>query len=145
MSDMKLDEDDIRDLFAVTPVYQDAPAFEARVMRGLRLKLWLRQGFVALAGVVGGLYALAQFVRVPHWSFGEKVLSSGRMARVETDQTFRAGVEFFDNIGKNAVNLFYSSVHYLGIMQSPVFFWVSFSLCLACLALYYAYSQEEAI
>lgn len=145
MSDMKLDEDDIRDLFAVTHTYKDAPAFEARVMRGLRLKLWLRQGFVALAGVVGGLYALAQFVRVPNWSFGEKVLSSGRMARVETDQTFRAGVEFFDNIGKNAVNLFYSSVHYLGIMQTPVFFWVSFSLCLACLALYYAYSQEEAI
>jgi hypothetical protein len=145
MSDMKIDEDDIRDLFAVTPVYKDAPAFEARVMRGLRLKLWLRQGFVALAGVVGGLYALAQFVRVPNWSFGERVLSSGRMARVETDQTFRAGVEFFDNIGKNAVNLFYSSVHYLGIMQTPVFFWVSFSLCLACLALYYAYSQEEAI
>ena len=145
MSDMKIAEDDIRDLFAVTPVYKDAPAFEARVMRGLRLKLWLRQGFVALAGVVGGLYALAQFVRVPNWSFGERVLSSGRMARVETDQTFRAGVEFFDNIGKNAVNLFYSSVHYLGIMQTPVFFWVSFSLCLACLALYYAYSQEEAI
>ena len=145
MSDMKLEDDDIRDLFAATPVYEDAPAFEARVMRGLRLKLWLRQGFVALAGVVGGLYALAQFVRVPNWSFGEKVLSGSRMARVETDQTFRAGVEFFDVIGKNAVNLFYSSVHYLGIMQTPIFFWVSFSLCLVCLALYYAYSQEETI
>jgi hypothetical protein len=129
MSDMKLEDDDIRDLFAAAPVYEDAPAFEARVMRGLRLKLWLRQGFVALAGVVGGLYALAQFVRVPNWFFGEKVLS----------------VEFFDVIGKNAVNLFYSSVHYLGIMQTPIFFWVSFSLCLACLALYYAYSQEETI
>ncbi|MGN6210837.1 hypothetical protein [Asticcacaulis sp.] len=145
MSDMKLDEGDIRDLFAATPIYEDAAAFEARVMRGLRLKLWLRQGFVALAGVVGGLYALAQFVRVPNWSFGEKVLSGSRMARVETDQTFRAGVEFFDVIGKNAVNLFYSSLHYLGIMQTPIFFWVSFSLCFACLALYYAYSQEETI
>jgi hypothetical protein len=67
------------------------------------------------------------------------------LARVETDQTFRAGVEFFDVLGKNAVNLFYSSMHYLGIMQTPIFFWVSFSLCLACLALYYAYSQEETI
>ena len=47
MSDMKLDEGDIRDLFAATPVYEDARAFEARVMRGLRLKLWLRQGFVS--------------------------------------------------------------------------------------------------
>ena len=145
MSDMKLDEDDIRDLFAVTPVYTDSLGFEARVMRGLRLKLWLRQGFVVLAGLVGGLYALAQFVRVPNWNFGEKVLSTSKIAGVETDQTFRAGIEFFDNIGKNAVNLFYSSLHYLGIMQTPVFFWISFSLCLACLALYYAYSQEEAI
>ena len=145
MSDMKLDEDDIRDLFAATPVYADAPAFEARVMRGLRLKLWLRQGVIALAGLVGGLYALAQFVRVPTWTFSAKVLSSSKMARIETDQTFRAGVEFFDVIGKNAVNLFYSSLHYLGIMQTPIFFWVSFSLCLACLALYYAYSQEETI
>lgn len=145
MSDMKLDDGDIRDLFAATPVYEDAPAFEARVMRGLRLKLWLRQGVIALAGLVGGLYALAQFVRVPNWTFSEKVLSGSKMARVETDQTFRAGVEFFDVIGKNAVNLFYSSMHYLGIMQTPIFFWVSFSLCLACLALYYAYSQEETI
>jgi hypothetical protein len=145
MSDMKLDEDDIRGLFAATPVYKDAEAFKARVTRGLRLKLWLRQGVIVLAGVIGGLYALAQFVRVPNWTFGEKVLSSSKMARVETDQTFRAGVEFFDVIGKNAVNLFYSSLHYLGIMQTPVFFWVSFSLCLACLALYYAYSQEETI
>ena len=145
MSDMRIDDGDIRDLFAATPVYADAPGFEARVMRGLLLKLWLRQGVIALAGLVGGLYALAQFVRVPNWTFGEKVLSGSRMARVETDQTFRAGVEFFDVIGKNAVNLFYSSLHYLGIMQTPVFFWVSFTLCLACLALYYAYSQEEAL
>jgi len=145
MSDMKLDDGDIRDLFAVTPVYNDAPAFEARVMRGLRLKLWLRQGFVVLAGLVGGLYALAQFVRVPNWTFGETVMSGSQAARVETGQTFRAGVEFFDVIGRKAVDLFYSSVHYLGIMQTPIFFWVSFSLCLACLALYYAYSQEETI
>ncbi len=145
MSDMKLDDGDIRDLFAATPVYRDAAAFEARVTRGLRLKLWLRQGVIVLAGVIGGLYALAQFVRVPNWTFGEKVLNNSRMARVETDQTFRAGVALFDDLGKNALNLFYSSLHYLGIMQTPIFFWVSFSLCLACLALYYAYSQEETI
>jgi len=144
MSDMKLDEDDIRDLFAATPVYGDAPVFEARVMRGLRMRLWLRQGVIVLAGVVGGLYALAQFVRVPDWTFGEKGLSS-RITHAETDRTFRAGVAFFDVIGKKAVDLFYSSLHYLGIMQTPIFFWVSFSLCLACLALYYAYSQEETI
>jgi hypothetical protein len=145
MTDTKLDDGDIRDLFAAIPAYEDAPTFEARVMRGLRLKLWLRQGVIALAGIVGGLYALAQFVRVPNLSLGDKVLNNARMVRVETDQSFRVGVEFFDNIGKNAVNLFESSVHYLGIMQTPIFFWVSFSLCLACLALYYVYSQEETI
>jgi hypothetical protein len=145
MSNMKPDDEAIRELFAAMPVYKDAPAFEARVMRGLRLKLWLRQGVIALAGIVGGLYALAQFVRVPSLTFGDKVLSRTQMAKVETDQTFRAGVQFFDGMGKNAVGLFDSSVHYLGIMQTPLFFWVSFSLCLACLALYYAYSQEETI
>jgi hypothetical protein len=131
-------------LFASTPIYDDADAFKSRVTRGLRLKLWLRQGVIALAGIVGGLYALAQFVRVPSLGFGGKALGT-QMAHVETGETFRAGVEFFDVIGKNAMNLFDSSVRYLGLMQTPLFFWVSFSLCLVCLALYYAYSQEETI
>ncbi|MFT4075524.1 MAG: hypothetical protein QM647_08320 [Asticcacaulis sp.] len=141
-------DDDIRALFAVTPVYDDAPAFQARVTRGLRMKLWLRQGVIALAGIVGGLYALAQFVRVPglgsSLGFGGKGLAPG-MAQVESGHTLRAGVEFFDGMGKNAVSLFDSSVKYLGLMQTPLFFWLSFSLCLVCLALYYAYSQEETI
>lgn len=147
MNDLKRPEpsdDDIRALFAVAPAYDDAPAFQARVTRGLRMKLWLRQGVIALAGIVGGLYALAQFVRVPGLGFSGNAVNSG-MAQMEGGHTLRAGVEFFDGMGKNAVSLFDSSVKYLGLMQTPLFFWLSFSLCLVCLALYYAYSQEETI
>ena len=43
------------------------------------------------------------------------------------------------------MDLMDSSAHYLNLMQTPVFFWVSFSLCLIFLGIYYAYSQEETI
>lgn len=151
MSDLKLKDDDIGDLFAATPVYEDAEVFQVRVMRGLRFNLWLRQGFVVLAGFVGGLYALAQFVHIPNWAGGDGASTTKvatvtlQKAAVETDETWRAGVEFFDGMGKSAMSLFESSARYLNLMQTPLFFWVSFSLCLACLALYYAYSQEETI
>jgi len=152
MSNRLFDDDDIRDLFLAVPSYRDAEAFEARVTRGLRLKLWLRQGFVALAGLVGGLYALVQFMRLPNWTLGDRTAMGGvvassslQKAATETGQTFHAGVEFMDVIGKNVMNFMESSGHYLDFMQKPIFFWLSFSLCLACLALYYAYSQEETI
>ncbi|ESQ94393.1 hypothetical protein ABENE_02485 [Asticcacaulis benevestitus DSM 16100 = ATCC BAA-896] len=151
MSDLNLKDDDIGDLFAAAPVYDDSEVFQARVMRGLRFNLWLRQGVVVLAGFVGGLYALAQFIHMPNWAGGEggsapKVATvTLTKAATETDETLRAGVEFFDGMGKSAMSLIESSARYLNLMQTPFFFWVSFSLCLACLALYYAYSQEETI
>ncbi|MDV6329523.1 hypothetical protein [Asticcacaulis sp. 201] len=140
-----MNDNDIKDLFSSVPSYEDAPAFQMRVMRKLRINLWLRQGFVVLAGFIGGLYALAQFVRLPNWTIGDRAVAGAHMARVETDQTLRAGVEFLDVLRLRAMNLFDSSAHTLNLMQTPFFFWVSFSLCLVCLALYYAYSQEEAI
>lgn len=136
-------ENRLRGLFAEQARYADTETFGARVMFGLRLKLWLRQGFIVLAGLIGGVYALAQFIRVPDLAGGRAV--SLQRAAVETDQTLRAGAAIVNVARHNAGNWLESSTHYLGVMQTPLFFWISFALCLACLALYYAYSQEERI
>ncbi len=147
MSDHLLDDRDLGDLFASVPDYADAEAFESRVTRGLHGRLWLRQGLIVLAGFVGGLYALAQFIHLPNWGIEGRTgySSSFVKAAADTDQTLRVGVQFVDAAKSGAVNLLDSSAHYLTFMQTPVFFWFSFSLCLAFLGLYYAYSQEETI
>jgi len=147
---MKPDEDSDREFehrlagwFAEPLRHADAESFNARVMLGLRLKLWLRQGFIVLAGLIGGVYALAQFIRVPSLSDGRALTL--KQAAVDTNQTLKAGAAIVDVARRNAGNWLDSSTHYLGVMQTPMFFWISFALCLACLALYYAYSQEERI
>jgi hypothetical protein len=127
------DHVDIAGMFAAPVAFDDAPVFEARVMRRLHLKLWLRQWLVVLAGGIGGLYALAQFVRLPGWTNGAK------------PDTLRAGAELIDRMQGDLVSLSGQSMQYLTFLQTPTFFWVSFALCLTLLGLYYAYSQEETL
>ncbi|HVZ30348.1 MAG TPA: hypothetical protein VG839_08135 [Asticcacaulis sp.] len=126
----------IAELFAAPMTFDDAPAFEGKVMRRLHIKLWLRQWLVVLAGGIGGLYALAQFVRLPGWA-GE--------ARAGAPDTLRAGAAFIGQMQGDLVNLGSQSMQYLNFLQTPTFFWVSFALCLTLLGLYYAYSQEETL
>ncbi len=131
-----LNDADIAGLFAAPHSFDDAPVFEGRVMRRLHLKLWLRQWLVVLAGAIGGVYALAQFVRLPGWT---------GPAPAGTPDTLRAGAELIDQVQGDLVNLTGQSMHYLTFLQTPMFFWVSFALCLTLLGLYYAYSQEETL
>jgi hypothetical protein len=131
-----INDNDIAGLFAAPAAFDDAPAFEARVMRRLHIKLWLRQWLVVLAGGIGGLYALTQFVRLPGWS---------REAQTAAPDTLRAGAEFIDQMQGDLLSLTGQSMHYLTFLQTPMFFWVSFALCLTLLGLYYAYSQEETL
>jgi len=140
-------DSELSDLFATPARFDDTEAFEGRVMRGLQVKLWMRQWLVVLAGFVGGLYALAQFVRLPEWTSGGKVAyaETFHKAAVDTDNTLRVGIEFVDVARQSFGNLLNQSGQYLTFMQTPVFFWLSFSLCLAFLGLYYAYSQEETL
>ncbi|MBW8735181.1 MAG: hypothetical protein JF571_12935 [Asticcacaulis sp.] len=131
---------DLAELFAQPMPFDDTAQFEAKVVRGLSLRLWMRHWLVVLAGFVGGVYALAQIVRVPGVA-----AQSLRTAAVRTDHTFNAGIQAMDVAGKNMASLTDQWGHYLGMMQTPAFFWVSFSLCLMFVGLYYAYSQEEAL
>ena len=142
-----MNDRDIEDMFGSPGAFDDAPAFEQRVMHGLQVKLWLRQWLVVLAGFVGGIYALAQLVRMPDWTVNGKTVyaQSIKQAAVGTDETLRAGAELFDILGRSLVKLMESTGHYLTYMQTPAFFWVTFFLCLAFVGLYYAYSQEETI
>lgn len=128
---------DIAGLFAAPMAFDDAPAFEGRVMRRLHLKLWLRQWLVVLAGVVGGLYALAQFVRLPGWVGGAQ--QAGK------PDTLRASAELVGRLQTTMAGLAGESMPYLNFLQTPMFFWLSFCLCLTLLGLYYAYSQEETL
>lgn len=138
-----MNDSDIKDMFASPMVYGDAEAFETRVMRGLQVRLWLRQWLVVLAGFTGGLYALAQMVHLPQWSFGGKG-TTWQQAASNTDSTLKAGAELMDVIRARLIGLTDSSAHTLSLLQTPLFFWFSFSLCLVLVGLYYAYSQEEA-
>ena len=142
-----MNDNELNDLFASQMRFDDADAFEGRVMRGLQVKLWLRQWLVVLAGFTGGLYALAQVVHLPNWTAGGKDVYGQTLqkAATDTDNTLRAGTQMFDVFRTQAMGLMDSSAHYVTFMQTPLFFWVSFSLCLALVGLYYAYSQEETI
>ena len=135
-----LKDSDLAELFAQAQTFGDAPQFEAKVVRGLSLRLWMRHWLVVLAGFVGGIYALAQIVRVPNLN-----AMSLKSAAANTDYTLNAGMKVMDAAGKNVANLTDQWDHYLSMMQTPAFFWVSFSLCLMFVGLYYAYSQEEAL
>jgi len=126
-------DSDLNELFAAPMAYGDAEAFELRTTRKLKMRLWLRQSLVALAGLIGGLYALFQFVRVPDGG-----LLDVKMAQTQTDQ-------LFDRAGHQLSNLTTSSVRYLDIVQQPMVFWAAFALCLTLLGLYYAYSREESL
>ena len=128
-----MNDSDLNDLFAAPAALDDGDAFEVRTTRKLRMRLWLRQSLVAMAGLVGGAYALFQFVRVPDgspWSV--------KQAQVQTDQ-------LFDKAGHQLSTLTTSGVHYLDVVQQPMVFWAVFALCLTLLGLYYAYSREEAL
>ncbi len=128
-------DDDIAHLFSHAPEHNDADVFEARVIMRLRLKLWLRQGLVVLAGVVGGIYALAQFIRLPE----------GVVSTRPAEQAALVGIEVVDDWTRNGFDVLTHSAPYLSYMQTPGFFWLSFALCVGFLGLYFAWSQEETL
>lgn len=128
-------DEDIARLFAEPPHNNDAEVFEARVMMRLRLRLWLRQGLVVLAGVVGGIYALAQFIRLP----------KGVLSARQTEQAAMESIQVIDGWTRSGFDLLTHSAPYLSYMQTPSFFWVSFALCVGFLGLYFAWSQDETI
>ncbi len=132
---------DLADMFATPVQYDDADVFAMRVTRKLQMRMWLRQVLVVLAGFIGGVYALAQFVRMPDWKLDGQMLSR---ATADTDQTLRAGAEFFGGASRDMMRMA-DSGGYLSFMQTPMFFALSFVLCVMILGLYYAYSQEEAL
>ena len=140
-----MNDNDLNDLFASPHVFDDSEAFEGRVVRGLQLKHWLRHGLIVVAGFTGGLYALAQVVRLPNWTIGGKGAQGLQQAAADTDRTMRVGSQLFDDVRARMIEILDSSAHYVSFMQTPLFFWVSFALCLSLVGLYYAYSQEETI
>ncbi len=128
-----MNDSDINELFAAPAVFDDAAAFEARTTRKLMVRLMLRQWLVVMAGLIGGVYALFQFVRIPD---GGPL--SLKMAQTRTDM-------LFDQAGHQLSSLTTSGVRYLDLVQQPMVFWGAFGLCLTLLGLYYAYSREESL
>lgn len=131
-------ENELGELFAAPMTFDDSPTFETRTQNRLALKLWFRQWLVVMAGLIGGVYALFQFVRLPEGTISLK------QAQVQTDHSLQAGAKLFNAAGHQISGLT-NSTHTLDIVQTPMFFWAAFALCMTLLGLYYAYSREEAL
>jgi hypothetical protein len=145
LADHGLNDDDIARMFtAATPVSDDAEALQARVMMALKLKLWLRQGLVGLTGIVAGIYALLQVLRLPtsNLQATDAVVAE---AAGRTDRTLRAGMAAVDDLTRGSLNLLAKDAPGVGYFQTPDFFWVSFAICIVMLGLYFLWSQEEAL
>ncbi|UDF02509.1 hypothetical protein [Asticcacaulis sp. AND118] len=138
-------DEDLYNLFQTPMRFDDEPAFQAQVIRRLGAKNWLRQGFIALAGILGGLYALMQFVRVP----GLSPATATPARAASSDATFEAGLgfgrELADVTARWVALALSKSTDYLAFAQSPLFFWVSFSLCMSIVGLYLINMREEGI
>lgn len=138
-------DDDFYALFNAPMRFDDDEAFQAKVLSGLGVKSWLRQALIVLSGVVGGLYALVQFVRMPGWATPPANLQTLSAADATTDTGLIIGQKWIDDIARQLANVLDASGEYLLWIQSPLFFWLSFSLCMAIIGLYLANSSEEAL
>lgn len=142
-------DEEIKALFEKNTAFDDHDAFRARVSQRLSLKSRLRQGLIAIAGFVGGVYALSQVINLPQMAPQTQRPSAvhevtlGSEVKLGTDETLRAGVQWFDDMARRLADMFALTSHYADVLHTPVFFWLSFSLCVGLIGLYYAYSQEE--
>ncbi|ESQ80346.1 hypothetical protein [Asticcacaulis sp. YBE204] len=140
-------DDDFHTLFNTPQRFDDEAQFHDQVMRGLKTGTWLRQGLIALSGIIGGLYALMQFVHLPGWTPAAE--SEVREVVAKTDTGFEAGLgvgrDLLDAAANYLANGLSRSTDYLTVMQSPLFFWVSFSLCMAIVGLYLVNGREDAL
>ncbi|MDC7682021.1 hypothetical protein PQU92_01965 [Asticcacaulis sp. BYS171W] len=140
-------DDDFHALFNAPQRFADEAVFHDRVMRSLNTKTWLRQGLIALSGIIGGLYALMQFVRLPGWTPAAE--AEVRAVATRTDSGFEAGLgvgrDLLESAAHSLANGLSRSTEYLTLMQSPLFFWVSFSLCMAIVGLYLVNAREDAL
>lgn len=139
-------DEDLYHLFQTPMRFDDEPAFQDRVMRRLGAKNWLRQGLIALAGLLGGLYALTQLVRLPGLS---STAEAATRPSVAPDATFEAslgfGRELVESVANGLALGLSKSTDYLAFAQSPLFFWISFSLCMSIVGLYLVNMREEGM
>jgi|GEM_PF-1077831 len=145
-------DDDIHTLFSQPMRFDDEAVFHERIMGGLKTKTWFRQGLIALAGIAGGLYALVQFVRLPGLTAPPALpVAQGATPIVpsRSEVTFEAelgmGREMVDTAVRWLAQGLGKSTDYLLIVQSPAFFWISFSLCMTIVGLYLVNMREESL
>jgi len=138
-----MEEHDLISLFNRVKTFEDTDVFANKVLGRLRFKYWFRQSLIAFAGLMGGIYALLQFIPMYATSNLSPVHESASANSVTSDQTLRLSGEFFTHLGEHMFEFFMNMEHYISLIQTPWFFWVSFSLCIIAIALYYANFQEE--
>jgi hypothetical protein len=141
----ELDDQELQRLINQPQAFADADRFDRKVMRTLSLRLMWRNAVIGLAGLVGGIYALGQFVRLPLSDTGPSPASEPGLvtASVSAEQTVFQGLKLFDAVTKRISEGLEWANRSIDFMHQPAFFWGSFAICVTLLVLYFAQSQEE--
>ena len=127
--------------------FADSEAFGRKTMRGLKLQLMWRKAVIGLAGLVGGVYALGQLVRLPEISSPAGATVDTRLVRasVTTEETVSQGLRWLDGLSHKLADGLQLADRSIDFMHQPAFFWGSFAICVTLMALYFAQSQEEML
>ena len=144
-----MNDDELSKLFAETPRLDDQAQFEARLLKRLQGQSMRRHLILGMAGTLGGLYALGQFMRSPEGMGAPAKNGLGFIANpvrdieIYADEGIRSNLQNFEFIMTKIIEAVVSAINYMNIIQSQNFFWVCFSLCLASVAYFYAENKES--
>jgi hypothetical protein len=140
-------DEDIYNMFQASKRFEDASDFESRVLKSISFRGVLRQALIAVSGFIGGLYALGQFFNLSHLKLyaPEKHTSDITSALISTELSLTNGAMFRDSLDLWLSRTIQVSADYLQLMQSPLFFWISFSLCMTIVGLYLANSEPDVL
>jgi hypothetical protein len=142
------DDQELFRLINQPQAFADADGFERKTLRRLGLQLMWRKAVIGLAGVVGGIYALGQFVHLPDSpQKAENYATSPGLVRasVTTEETFSQGLRWLDGLSHRLADGMQWLNRSVDFMHQPAFFWGSFAICVTLMVLYFAQSQEEML
>lgn len=139
-----MDDKDLQRYFNAPLSFDDETAFAQKLTDKLRRRVYFRRASLWVSGVLGGIYALAQIVRVPSVEVKARSALIGDYGKIYevTDNGLEELLIWIKTLLLGLADRIGAGVT---LMQSPSFFWAVFALCLAFLTVMWVQSNEELI